>query len=68
MKASTTEIDWNRELVDQLDWHWNQIGVLVLHISPEVIHHGSELCLMRDLYRTTAAGSKAVGETAGVRS
>jgi hypothetical protein len=42
--------------------------VLVLHISPEVIHHGSELCLMRDLYRTTAAGSKAVGETAGVRS
>ena len=28
------------------------MAALVLHISREVIHHGSELCLLRDLYRT----------------
>ena len=44
------------------------MAALVLHISREVIHHGSELCLMRDLSRTTAAGSEAVAETAGARS
>jgi hypothetical protein len=44
------------------------MAALVLHISREVIHHGSELCLMRDLYRTTVAGSQTVGETAGARS
>ena len=33
------------------------MAALVLHISREVIHHGSELCLMRDLYRTMGAGS-----------
>ena len=44
------------------------MAALVLHISREVIHHGSELCLIRDLYRATAAGSEAVGETAGARS
>jgi len=44
------------------------MAALVLHISREVIHHGSELCLMRDLYRTTAAGSEAAAETAGARS
>lgn len=27
------------------------LGALVLHIHREVIHHGSELCLLRDLYR-----------------
>ena len=31
------------------------MAALVLHISREVIHHGSELCLMRDLYRDHAA-------------
>ena len=29
------------------------MAALVLHISREVIHHGSELCLIRDLYRTS---------------
>ena len=27
------------------------LAALVLHIHREVIHHGSELCLLRDLYR-----------------
>lgn len=31
------------------------MAALVLHISREAIHHGSELCLMRDLYRHTRA-------------
>ncbi len=34
------------------------MAALVLHISREVIHHGSELCLMRDLYRTSNAGTE----------
>jgi len=31
---------------------------LVLHISREVIHHGSELCVLRDLYRASNAGTE----------
>jgi hypothetical protein len=31
------------------------MAALVLHISREVVHHGAELCLMRDLYRTREA-------------
>lgn len=27
------------------------LGTLVLHINREVIHHGAEICLLRDLYR-----------------
>ena len=27
---------------------------LVLHINRELIHHGAEICLLRDLYRATA--------------
>ncbi len=34
------------------------MAALLLHITREVIHHGSELCLMRDLYRTSNAGTK----------
>ena len=26
------------------------LGVLVLHINREMIHHGAEICLLRDLY------------------
>lgn len=29
------------------------LAALVLHINREVIHHGAELCLLRDLYRNT---------------
>ena len=32
------------------------MAALVLHISREAIHHGSELCLLRDLYRATHGG------------
>lgn len=31
-------------------------ATLVLHISREAIHHGAEMLLLRDLYRTSAAG------------
>ena len=49
------DIDWNAELVDQLDWHWTiqlrpRLAALVLHIHREVIHHGAEIALLRDLY------------------
>lgn len=33
------------------------MAALVLHISREAIHHGSELCLLRDLYRHTRGQS-----------
>jgi len=32
------------------------MAALVLHISREGIHHGSELCLLRDLYRARCGG------------
>jgi hypothetical protein len=38
---------------------------LVFHINREVIHHGAEVCLLRDLYRawvrTSAHGSRVIG-------
>ena len=30
MTATKIDIDWNRELVDQLDWHWNH------HLRPRL--------------------------------
>jgi hypothetical protein len=97
-------IDWNDEIVDQLEWHWQHqlrprldgltddeyfwqpvpdcwtisrrgessapvsVGAgdftidsadepvspearLVMYTHLEVIHHGAEICLLRDLYR-----------------
>jgi hypothetical protein len=32
---------------------------LVVHINREVMHHGAEICLLRDLYRATGATSRA---------
>lgn len=34
-------------------WSDAPMAALVLHISREVIHHGAEICLLRDLYRAT---------------
>lgn len=34
-------------------WADAPMATLVLHISREVIHHGAEMCLLRDLYATT---------------
>jgi hypothetical protein len=31
---------------------------LVLHLNREAMHHGAEICLLRDLYRATGAGSR----------
>jgi hypothetical protein len=33
-------------------WADAPMAALVLHITREVIHHGAEICLLRDLYRT----------------
>jgi hypothetical protein len=33
------------------------MAALVLHINREVIHHGAEVALLRDLYRARPAGS-----------
>jgi hypothetical protein len=30
---------------------------LVLHLNREAMHHGGEICLLRDLYRATGAGA-----------
>lgn len=34
-------------------WADAPMATLVLHITREVIHHGAEICLLRDLYATT---------------
>src|SRR5690606_40537219 len=31
---------------------------LVLHLNREVMHHGGEICLLRDLYRATGASGR----------
>ena len=33
-------------------WAESPYADLVLHINRELIHHGAEICLLRDLYRT----------------
>lgn len=42
--------------VGEAEGHWAAapMATLVLHISREVIHHGAEICLLRDLYAHTA--------------
>jgi hypothetical protein len=35
-------------------WEHHPYAGLVLHINREVIHHGAEIALLRDLYRSTA--------------
>lgn len=37
-------------------WHESPLATLVLHIHREVIHHGAEVALLRDLYAHRAAG------------
>lgn len=41
--------------VGEAEGHWSAapMATLVLHIHREVIHHGAELCLLRDLYAHT---------------
>ncbi|AWH92783.1 DinB family protein [Dietzia lutea] len=34
-------------------WAQYPMAALVLHINREVIHHGAEMCLLRDVYATT---------------
>jgi hypothetical protein len=34
------------------------IAALILHISREAMHHGGEICLLRDLYRAVAVTGK----------
>jgi hypothetical protein len=31
---------------------------LIVHINREVMHHGAEICLLRDLYRATGATTR----------
>jgi len=32
-------------------WRDHSMAALILHINREVLHHGAEVCLLRDLYR-----------------
>jgi len=46
-------------------WQDRSYATLVLHISREMIHHGAEIALLRDLYRAT--GGAPLGTTAKAR-
>jgi hypothetical protein len=46
-------------------WHAAPMAALVLHISREVIHHGAEVLLLRDLYRATDGGRRVLPSGAG---
>jgi DinB superfamily len=36
----------------------DSMAALVVHINREVMHHGAEICLLRDLYRATGATTR----------
>jgi hypothetical protein len=40
------------EIEDEFDWSLTEIPQLVLHVNRELIHHGSEICTLTDLYRS----------------
>ncbi|MFD5867516.1 DinB family protein [Corynebacterium sp. NPDC060344] len=40
-------------------WSEHSMGTLVAHINREVIHHGAEVCLLRDLYAHRAEPGSA---------
>ena len=52
------DIDWKAELLDHRTRPTSTtpapvttpIAKIVMHIHREVIHHGAEICLLRDLY------------------
>ena len=39
------------------EFHYEPLSTLVLHINREVIHHGAEIALLRDLYRAKFAAA-----------
>ena len=50
--------NWGDDLFEQLGPDWGPFGqhprlALVVHAQREVIHHGAEIALLRDLYRAT---------------
>ncbi len=42
------EVNWNFQLAEQ--WAQAPMAELVLHINREMLHHGAEVALLRDLY------------------
>ncbi|MGE3268918.1 MAG: DinB family protein [Chloroflexota bacterium] len=38
----------------------HSMATLILHINREVIHHGAEVAVLRDLYRETRSGQRAI--------
>jgi hypothetical protein len=53
------ELDWWQELGDSWDsWSRHSVADMAMHASNELVHHGAEIGLLRDLYRSseTAVG------------
>lgn len=46
-------------------WQDAPMAALVLHINREVLHHGAEVLLLRDLYRARGAGTGTPGAGLG---
>ena len=54
-RSVVTGMDWWGELGE--DWeHWSRHSVadMAMHASNEIVHHGAEIALLRDLYRASA--------------
>lgn len=41
-------------------WAESPLAALILHINREVLHHGAEILLLRDLYRAKGAGNDGI--------
>jgi hypothetical protein len=57
--ALDTEKLQRRALRTDVGYHGPSMASLVLHINREVIHHGAEICCLRDLYRDWQHGTQA---------
>ena len=70
--VEATRVERHLDLMDVTDDDlWHSVGAIggpyaestrvswVLHVLDEVIHHGAEVALLRDLYRTTSSAQAA---------
>lgn len=54
-RATIADRDWWEQLGERWD-HWSAHAVadMAMHASNELVHHGAEVALLRDLYRVSA--------------
>ena len=56
-RSHVVDLDWWQELGESWGpWSRHCVADMVMHASNELVHHGAEIGLLRDLYRSRDAG------------